>query len=62
MEEKQELLVQAAKAMELMESSQRKQQEASCMTKNDLEQKVHELEVIELIFSRISAFSRNLLD
>lgn len=46
MEEKQELLVQAAKAMELMETSQRKQQETNCMTKSDLEQKVHELEVI----------------
>lgn len=45
LEDKQELLVQAAKAMELMETSQRKQQETNSMTKNDLEQKVHELEV-----------------
>lgn len=45
LQEKQGLLCQAAKAMELMEDSQRKSQETNSITVADLTQKVQYLEV-----------------
>lgn len=45
LQEKQDLLCQAAKAMELMEESQRKSHDKSSMTITDLSQKIKYLEV-----------------
>lgn len=45
LQEKQDLLCQAAKAMELMEESQRKSHDKSSTTITDLSQKIKYLEV-----------------
>lgn len=45
LQEKQDLLCQAAEAMELMEESQRKAHDKSSMTITDLSQKIKYLEV-----------------
>lgn len=45
LQKKQELLCQAAKAIELMEDSQRKQMESSSATVNDLTEQIECLQV-----------------
>lgn len=59
LQEKQDLLCQAAKAMELMEDSQRKSHNKSSLTITDLSQKIKCLEVRSL--DRIVNLAGNLI-
>lgn len=64
LQEKQDLLCQAAKAMELMEESQRKAHNKSSLTITDLSQKIKYLEVrsLDRIKLSIGILAENLIE